>query len=54
MTKLKLTKASLFRLKHRASEAIKDPDKYMGFSISPEAVLLLLDALEKNKNTYEI
>jgi len=45
---IRLTKASLLRLRRRANQAMKDPDKFARFSISAEAVLALLDALENS------
>lgn len=43
---MKLTKAALQRLKKRAKIAMTDYEKWMKFSISPEAILAILEKLE--------
>ena len=44
---MKLTKAALKRVKRRAKLAMSNPDLFCQFSISPEAVLAMIAAIER-------
>jgi len=44
---MKISKAGRARLRKRAQEAMSDPKKWTKFSISPEAVIALLDAAKQ-------
>ena len=44
---MRLTKAALKRVKRRAKLAMSNSEKFMRFSISPEAVLAMIAAIER-------
>ena len=44
---MRLTKAALKRVKRRAKLAMANSEKFMQFSISPEAVLAMIAAIER-------